>query len=126
MVLAIHSDKVGGVFLSVHAETGREAGRLLPDLDSHAGFPTLENDRLVPIDGWAEELGPLDLHEGAKLRIEILQYVVTLVRALDGRMAARDRDVISDPDIGFLTPPNLQVCLVLCVYDVEHLLWDGG
>ena len=41
-------------------------------------------------------------------------------------MAARHGDVIRDPDIGFLTPPNLQVCLVLCVNDVEHLLWDGG
>ena len=99
---------------------------MLPDLDSHAGFPTLENDRLVPVDGGAEELGPLDLHEGAKLRVEILQYVVALVRALNGRMAARHGDVIRDPDIGFLTPPNLQVCLVLCVYNVEHLLWDGG
>jgi hypothetical protein len=41
-------------------------------------------------------------------------------------MAARDGDVICDPDIRFLTPPNLQVCLILCVYDVEHLLWDGS
>jgi hypothetical protein len=62
MVLAVHCDKIRGVLLSVHAETGGEAGRLLPDLDSHAGFPTLENDWLVTIDGGAEELGPLDLH----------------------------------------------------------------
>ena len=51
MVLAVHCDKIRGVLLSVHADTGVEAGRLLPDLDSHAGFPTLENDWLVTIDG---------------------------------------------------------------------------
>jgi hypothetical protein len=99
---------------------------LLPDLDSHARFPTLENDRLVPVDGRAEELGPLHLNEGAKLRVEIFQYVVALVGAFDGGMAARHRNVIRNPDIRFLTPPNLQVRLVLSVYDVEHLLWDGG
>ena len=99
---------------------------MLSDLDSHASFPTLENDGLVPVNGGAEEFGPLHLHKGAKFRVEIFQYVVALVGAFYCRMAARHGDVIRDPDIRFLPPPNLQVCLILCVYDVEHLLWDGG
>ena len=99
---------------------------MLSDLDSHAGFPTLEHDRLVAVYGRAEELGPLHLHECAKLRVEIFQYVIALVCAFDGGMTARHGKVIRNPDIRFLTPPNLQVCLVLCVDNVEHLLWDGG
>ena len=99
---------------------------MLPDLDSHAGFSALENDGLVPVDSRAEELGPLHLHECPKLRVKIFQYIVALACTFDGRMAARHGDVIRDPDIRFLTPPNLQMRLVLCIYDVEHLLRDGG